>query len=95
MTYQTYTPEQVAAVFGTPAPAPTPQEIIDCAIELHKFYRAAIKALHRPADEQCHFACGLHDHGFAHCSKKAYFLKRAAMLLAAPGRKAELAKVPF
>ena len=48
------------------------------AEELHKFYRAAFKALHSAS---CFIKCsGAHDHGWSHCNKKKYFLNRARIL---------------
>lgn len=55
---------------------PTPQQIIITAKELHKFYRAATKAIGDTG-------WGTHDHGWQNCHKKAYFLRRAAALLVA------------
>lgn len=56
---------------------PSPELIIEVAQKLHVFYRAGMKAL---GDEPRNFA-SKHDHGWAHCHKKAYFLKRATMFL--------------
>lgn len=52
---------------------PSPKLIIATAIELHKTYRAANKALYPGGP--C--AGGAHDHGWVACRRKAYFLKRA------------------
>lgn len=56
------------------------------AEELHRFYRAAFKALHKKTnvwgEEVNHFNnCPGHDHGWSHCNKKEYFRKRAQMIL--------------
>lgn len=53
------------------------------AEELHKFYRAAFKAL-RPRviriPDEGYLAISSHDHGWDHCNKKDYFRRRAEML---------------
>lgn len=49
------------------------------AEELHKFYRAAFKALHHGASDMPCSGSG-HDHGWDHCNKKAYFRRRAENL---------------
>lgn len=53
------------------------------AEELHKFYRAAFKALHGTTRPIGQFQCDApgHDHGWSHCNKKKYFLRRAEILL--------------
>ncbi len=49
------------------------------AIELHRQYRAAEKALNGPrSGEELPLA---HDHGWEHCNKKAYFTKRAELII--------------
>lgn len=52
------------------------------AEELHKFYRAAFKALHGTTRPIGQFQCDApgHDHGWDHCNKKQYFRRRAEML---------------
>jgi hypothetical protein len=63
--------------------APTPEQIIVCAKEIHGHYRAAFKALHQGGTQ---FVDGTgckneHDHGWSHCRDKAYFLRRAVRTL--------------
>lgn len=49
------------------------------AKELHLFYRAAYKVLHKSST---FIRCGgEHDHGWASCHKQKYFLKRAEMII--------------
>jgi hypothetical protein len=42
------------------------------AVELHRHYRAADKAMH---------GANKHDHGWDRCPRKTYFLKRAALIV--------------
>ena len=57
---------------------PTPQQIILTAKELHKFYRAATKAI---GDTNY----SIHDHGWSGCTRKGkvYFMRRATKILVA------------
>ena len=48
------------------------------AENLHKLYRAANKALF---SSEGYTNGGKHDHGWAKCHKKAYFIKRAKIFL--------------
>lgn len=66
------------------------------AKELHKFYRAAFKAL---PSYPGFFAAGCnvciqprgvnHDHGWSNCHKQKYFIKRAEQILAAMSLESE------
>ena len=49
------------------------------AEELHKFYRAAFKAMTKMglASRTSLAQPMSHDHGWSHCNKKKYFLRRA------------------
>ena len=48
---------------------------LQTAKELHKFYRASMKALNGPSIAQ------LHDHGWEACRRQKYFIFRAKMFL--------------
>lgn len=55
------------------------------AMQLHAEYRAAFKALHTGRNKPGHIGTPKncideHDHGWANCHKKKYFLRRAANL---------------
>lgn len=54
------------------------------AEELHKFYRAAFKALsvHGEYPDMTE-SCKGHDHGWSHCNKQKYFQNRARILMEA------------
>ena len=65
----------------------TPEQIIQCAKELHDSYRAAFKALSDKSLTLYYrmptYPAERHDHGFISCTRrgKAYFLRRAVRVL--------------
>lgn len=52
----------------------------ELAIQLHKDFRATFKAMHRGGLIHTSTAQG-HDHGWAGCNRKDYFLQRAKRVL--------------
>ena len=64
---------------GAPVAKPGNFSVVEMlAEELHKQYRAAFKALHRPSGTRY---LNEHDHGWLACHKRTYFLRRAALLI--------------
>lgn len=51
------------------------------AVELHRQYRAAEKAMLRAATGRASMNLLIHDHGWSACSKQSYFLKRADLIM--------------
>lgn len=73
--------------FGTVRPSSERERVVRLlAVELHRQYRAAEKALNGPdkTDTNSSLKDGVtlrHDHGWEGCHKQAYFLRRAAMVI--------------